>query len=68
MTPRKPLLTTAEVVELLAEMGVEITQESVRRWARQGQLPTVNRGPLGRKLYRREDVVALVASGQRGAA
>lgn len=63
MTPPKPLLTTAEVVELLASLGVEVSQETVRRWSRQGSLRAVNAPLIGHKHFRREDVLALVDAG-----
>ncbi len=59
MTQPATLLTPAQVVEKLAEAGIEITEESVRHWARTRKLPVV-RLPSGRFFFRAEDVDAFL--------
>ena len=54
MTPRSPLLTTAEVAE---ECSVD--PETVRRWAREGRIAVITL-PGGLKRFRREDVDRLL--------
>jgi predicted site-specific integrase-resolvase len=45
MSPLKPLLTADEAVEMLAAEGFEVSAETLRRWARQGHLTVVRKGP-----------------------
>lgn len=60
------MLTVAQVVDRLAEAGIDVTEEAVRNWARTGKIARV-RLPSGRFFFRPEDIDEfLVAS--RGAA
>lgn len=51
------LMTAAEVAAM-----IPVHAETVRRWAREGQLTAVTL-PSGRKRYRRCDVEALLTAG-----
>lgn len=57
--PPDDLLTTTEIAE---EYRVSI--ETVRRWARSGQLPTTAVTPGGHRRFRRCDVEALLTPKQ----
>ena len=59
MTQPTTLLTPAQVVEKLAAAGIEISEESVRQWARTRKLPVV-RLPSGRFFFRESDVDAFL--------
>lgn len=59
MTQRTLLLTVPQVVERLAAAGVEVSQESVRQWARSGRVTAV-RLPSGHYRFRPSDVDALL--------
>jgi site-specific DNA recombinase len=48
--------TTADVAEKLG-----VSENTVRRWERDGKLPTVQRDTNGRRLYRREDMERIAA-------
>jgi excisionase family DNA binding protein len=58
MTQPARLLTIPQVVERLAELGIEISDETVRQWAKNGRLRAVQL-PSGRFRFRREDVDAI---------
>lgn len=58
MTQRTKLLTAGQVVERLADLGIEVVEETVREWARTGRLTYV-RLPSGRFRFRPEDVDAV---------
>lgn len=72
MSPLKPLLTADEAVELLAADGYEVSAETLRRWAREGRLPSIRKGGVigrGRRvLFRRKDIEALLQPTSAGAA
>ena len=57
MTQETPLLTAAQVAEIL-----NTSTESVRRWAREGLLAAVTL-PSGHKRFRRSDVESLLRAG-----
>jgi excisionase family DNA binding protein len=59
-TAEDELLTSAQVA---AEYQVNI--ETVRRWAREGQLPTAILTPGGHRRFRRSDVEALLTPGPK---
>lgn len=59
MTSDQTYLSTAEVAELFhTEFG--ISETSVRRWVRKGQLKPAITLPSGRMRFRREDVEAIL--------
>ena len=58
MTQPNLLLTAAQVVDRLAGAGIVVVEETVRQWARAGQIAVV-RLPSGRFLFRPEDVDAI---------
>ena len=60
MSQPPTLLTTGQVVERLAGLGVVVVEETVRAWARSGRLTRVVL-PSGRFLFRPEDVDAIAA-------
>lgn len=62
MQSLKSLLTAEEAAEVLAEAGYAVSAETVRRWGRAGQVPMVRMpgGLRARKLFRREDIAALL--------
>jgi excisionase family DNA binding protein len=55
MTPPEPLLTAEEVAAL-----VRLDVETVRRWAREGLIPSIKL-PGGRRRFRRDVVDAVLA-------
>ena len=59
MTPLPSLLTVGQVVERLAQAGVDVTEETIRNWARQGKIRRV-RMPSGRCFFRPEDIDAFL--------
>ena len=59
MTPPKVLLTVPQVVARLAESGVDVTEETIREWARSRKIGRV-RLPSGRYRFRPEDVEAIL--------
>jgi predicted site-specific integrase-resolvase len=67
MTQPASLLTPGQVVEKLAAAGIEVSEESVRHWARTRKLPVV-RLPSGRFYFRAEDVNAFLEPIEPGAA
>lgn len=50
MTQRALLLTVPQVVERLARLGIEVTEETIRHWARTRKVDHV-RLPSGRFLF-----------------
>lgn len=58
MTAVQPYLTAAQAAERLAEAGIRVSEDTVRRWGRSGQIACVKL-PLGRMLFRPEDIDAL---------
>jgi len=67
MTPRAPLLTVREAAALLAEAGMSVTEETIRRWVRTGRLAVV-RSPGGILHFRPSDVEALLEPSTEAAA
>lgn len=58
MTQPALLLTVPQAVERLAGAGIEVTEETVRHWARTRRIEHV-RLPSGRYLFRSEDLDAI---------
>lgn len=48
--------TTADVAKMLG-----VSENTVRRWEREGKLPTVQRDTNGRRLYRKDEVEAILS-------
>jgi hypothetical protein len=51
-------LTPAEAVERLAEAGISVSEDTLRRWARAKRLAAIEL-PSGRLLFRVEDIDAI---------
>ena len=62
MTPDAQLLTTAEVADLC-----KVDPETVRMWARRGQIETITL-PGGRKRFRREEIERILTPTEPGVA
>lgn len=60
MTQPPVLLTPAQAVERLAKAGVNVTEETVRQWARVDQIRHT-RLPSGRYLYPADAIDAITA-------
>lgn len=56
-----PTLTTGEAVARLADLGITINTDTLRRWARAGRLPAVEL-PSGQLRFRPEDIDAIAAT------
>jgi len=67
MTQNKTLLGSSAAAQRLTEAGLEVSEETVREWARRGLLRAV-RTPSGRFKFRREDLDAILEDGQPSAA
>lgn len=57
---------------MLAAVGYTVSAETLRRWARDGQIPVIRKGGIvgrGRRvLFRRQDLEKLLEPTQAGAA
>lgn len=57
----EPTLTTGEAVARLAELGVPVHKDTLRRWAKSGRLQVIEL-PSGQLRFRREDIDAIAAT------
>lgn len=53
-------LSSLEVVEYLAERGISVTDQTVRRWAKTGKVPSRRLATGGQFLFTPEDIDALI--------
>lgn len=60
-------LTVTEVVRRLGEQGLDLSDETVRRWAIDGKIPAI-RLPSGQYRFAVEDVDAVLTSPASGSA
>jgi excisionase family DNA binding protein len=60
-------LTLKQALERLADQGLTVSDETVRRWARSGRLPSIRTPGLQRR-YRIEDIDALLDPAEVGGA
>lgn len=60
MSQATQLLTSGEVVEHLAKRGVSVTEQTVRRWAKSGKVPSRRLATGGQFLFTPEDIDALI--------
>lgn len=54
------LLSSLEVVEYLAQRGISVTDQTVRRWAKTGKVPSRRLATGGQYLFAPEDIDALI--------
>lgn len=65
MTPDQPYLTAAEAAQRLAAAGIQVSEDTLRRWATTGRMPVIKL-PSGRFLFLATDVdaIAVPTAGQ----
>ena len=61
MSSVQPNLTASEAAERLTAAGIVVSEDTVRRWAKRGQLSAIEL-PSGRLLFRPEDIDALTSA------
>ena len=64
MTAVEPRITAGEAAERLTAAGVKVSEDTVRRWAKDGRVPCIEL-PSGRFLFRIEDIDAIAEPSQR---
>jgi len=60
MTQLPSYLTPKQAADYLVEAGVSITEDAVRRWARDGKVPAITL-PGGQYRIKREDIEAILS-------
>jgi excisionase family DNA binding protein len=61
MASVEPYLTPAEAAARLTRAGIPVSEDTVRRWAKSGRLPSAKL-PFGRVRFRPEDIDALAST------
>jgi excisionase family DNA binding protein len=59
MTQLPPYATPGQAADWLTEQGARTIEDTVRRWCREGKVPSI-KTPGGKYLIRREDILAIL--------
>ena len=62
MSKSTHFLTLKQALQRLADLGLTVSDETIRRWSKSGKLPATQL-PSGHRRYRIEDIDALVGLG-----
>ena len=66
MTQLPPYITPGQAADWLTEQGASTTEDTARRWCRDGRIPAL-KTPGGQYLIKREDVFAILGEPARAA-